>query len=216
MTEFWDSSFKKMQTLWGFEPSDSAIQALDFFQMQKAMEILIPGIGYGRNAKLFCENGFNVTGIEISRTAIGLARTKNDLGIEIHHGSVTDMPFDNKIYDGIFCYALLHLLNLGERRKFIGDCYRQLKPGGHMIFVVVSKKVPMYGEGKKLSTDRFERLAGVKVFFYDEASIKREFRNFGLVDISEIDEPIKHMPEEAAMRFIVIRCGKGELGAGSK
>jgi 2-polyprenyl-3-methyl-5-hydroxy-6-metoxy-1,4-benzoquinol methylase len=75
--------------------------------LREAKEILIPGIGHGRNANIFCENGFNVTGIGISKTAIDLAKNKNGLDIKIHNGYVTQMPLDNKIYDGIFCYALI-------------------------------------------------------------------------------------------------------------
>jgi len=51
--------------------------------------LMIPGIGYGRNAKVFIDNGINVTGIEISKTAIDLAR-QNGLDSSIYHGSVTD------------------------------------------------------------------------------------------------------------------------------
>jgi SAM-dependent methyltransferase len=101
MTEFWESSFIKNQLMWGFEASDSAILTKDFFLEKKVKDILIPGIGYGRNAKFFLDNGINVTGIEISKTAIDLAR-QNGLNISMFHGSVTDMPFDHKLYDGIF------------------------------------------------------------------------------------------------------------------
>jgi len=104
MMEYWETSYKEMQTAWGFEPSDSAIFAMNFFLDQKINNILIPGIGYGRNAKVFVDNGFNVTGIEISKTAIDLA--KNNLDIKIYHGSVINMPYDKYQYDGIFCYAL--------------------------------------------------------------------------------------------------------------
>lgn len=102
-------------------------------------DLLIPGIGYGRNAQVFMDHGIDVTGIEISQTAIGLAR-QHGLDMRIHHGPVADMPFDSKLYDGIFCYGLIHLLNRRERGKFIQDCYNQLKPGGYMIFTAVSKK----------------------------------------------------------------------------
>ena len=51
--------------MWGFEPAESAILVKDFFVEEKLKDILIPGIGYGRNAKIFLENGINVTGIEI-------------------------------------------------------------------------------------------------------------------------------------------------------
>ena len=74
MSEFWESSFKEKQTMWGFEPADSANATVDFFRMHGLNKILIPGYGYGRNAKVFMDNGFKVTGIEISETAIELAK----------------------------------------------------------------------------------------------------------------------------------------------
>lgn len=205
--EFWESSFIEKQTMWGFEPTDSAILTKDFFLEENVKNILIPGIGYGRNAKVFIDNGINVAGIEISETAIDLAR-KNGLDISIFHGSVTDMPFENKLYDGIFCHALLHLLNKQEREKFINDCYSQLKPNGYMIFTTVSKKAPMFGKGKQLDKDYFEIMEGVKMYFYDSDSIKQEFGKHGLVDFAEIDEPNKDMKNKPSINFIAVKCKK--------
>ncbi|MEK3688638.1 class I SAM-dependent methyltransferase [Paenibacillus sp. FSL R10-2736] len=207
MTEFWEASFIEKQTMWGFEPSDSAILTKDFFLEKNVKDILIPGIGYGRNAKVFTDNGIDVTGIEISQTAIDLAR-QSGLNMNVYHGSVTDMPFDNKLYDGIFCYALIHLLDQREREKFIQDCYNQLKPGGYMVFTTVSKKVPMYGKGVQLDTDYFEIMDRVKMFFYDADSIQQDFANYGLVEISEIDEPGKNMKNKPSLNFLIIKCKK--------
>ncbi|THD17007.1 SAM-dependent methyltransferase [Anoxybacillus ayderensis] len=210
MKEFWESSFVEHQTMWGFEPSESAILAKDFFLEKKAKNILIPGIGYGRNAKVFIDNGINVTGIEISKTAIELAR-KNGLNIPIFHGSVTDMPFDDQLYDGVFCHALIHLLNDREREKFIKDCYNQLTPNGHMIFTTISKEAPMFGKGKQLGKNYFEIMEGLKMFFYDHDSIKREFGEYGLVEYSEVLEPHKNMENKPPFKFIMIRCQKNYI-----
>jgi SAM-dependent methyltransferase len=207
MTEFWESSFIEKQMMWGFEPSESAILTKEFFLENKVKDILIPGIGYGRNAKVFIDNGIHVTGIEISQTAIDLARQKG-LTIDIFHGSVTDMPFDNKLYDGIFCYALIHLLNDREREKFIKDCYQQLKPNGYMIFTTISKEAPMFGKGKQLGTDYFEIMEGVKMFFYDSDSIKQEFGEYGLVESSDIVEPHKNAENKPPFPFIMVKCKK--------
>jgi 2-polyprenyl-3-methyl-5-hydroxy-6-metoxy-1,4-benzoquinol methylase len=208
MTDFWEHNFKEKQTMWGFEPSKSVIIVKDFFIEEKFNEILIPGIGYGRNAKIFLENGMNVTGIEISKTAIRLARTQNKLEIPIYHGSVAEMPFDSKLYDGIFSYALIHLLNNRERKKFISDCYNQLKFGGYMFFSTIAKKDSLYAKGKLVSKDRFEVMKGAKLFFYDTESIKKEFEKYGLVDFSEIDEPIKFSDNIPPMKFTLIKCKK--------
>ncbi|MBE5106701.1 class I SAM-dependent methyltransferase [Bacillus thuringiensis] len=205
--EFWELSFIEKQTMWGFESTESAILIKDFFLEKNVKDILLPGIGYGRNAKVFIENEIHVTGIEISKTAIDLAK-QNGMDISIFHGSVTDMPFDNKLYDGIFCYALIHLLNKQEREKFIKDCYNQLKPGGYMIFTTVSKKAPMFGKGKQLDKDYFEIMEGVNMYFYDSESIKQEFKEYGLVQFSEIEEPNKNAKNKPSIHFSIIKCKK--------
>lgn len=207
MTEIWESSFIENQTMWGFEPSDSAILTKDFFLERSIKDILIPGIGYGRNAKVFLDNGIQVTGIEISKTAISLAK-QNGIDIPIYHGSVTEMPFENKLYDGIFCYALIHLLDHNERKKFINDCYHQLKPNGYMIFTTISKEAPMFGKGRQLGKDYFEVMEGIKMFFYDSDSIQQDFGKYGLIEISEILEPHKDAVNKPPFKFIMVKCQK--------
>jgi SAM-dependent methyltransferase len=189
VTEFWESAFNKMQLGWGLEPTALASLACDYLTKAGAQNVLIPGIGYGRNAKPFLARGMAVTGIEISETAIELARSQLGLDIPIFHGSVTDMPFEDQQYDGIFCHGLLYLLDGSGRQKLLGDCYRQLTPGGHMIFTLISKQAPMYGQGPQLGEDWYERLPGLPMYFYDAQSVKREFAAHGLLTFSEVDEP---------------------------
>lgn len=193
--------------MWEFEPSDSALITMDLYQSKGINKILIPGFGYGRNAKLFYDNGFEITGIEISQSAIDLAKS-HGLNCKIHHDSVVSMPFDSEKYDGIFCYALIHLLNKNERRKFLEACYRQLKPQGLMVFTVISASSSMYGYGKRLSKDRFEVTKGLNVYFYDSESVKKEFSDFGLMEWKDIDEPIKHMVGQEALKCKYVVCRK--------
>jgi hypothetical protein len=79
MREYWEAKFKDGGLMWDFLPSDSAVRSLDIFRSNKLNRILIPGFGYGRNARIFIENGFDVTGIEISESAIGLARLRTQM-----------------------------------------------------------------------------------------------------------------------------------------
>lgn len=199
--EFWESSFIEKQEMWGFEPAKSAVLTKDFFVQHSVQHMLIPGIGYGRNAQIFRDNGIAVTGIEISQTAIEMARKHYGAQMTIYHGSVTDMPFDQDQYDGIFCYALIHLLDSDERAKLIRDCYNQLADDGYMIFTVISKEAHTYGKGKWISKDRYEIFDGVKMFFYDRESIAAEFDQSGLFEITEVNE---NYP------FFLIKCKKME------
>jgi SAM-dependent methyltransferase len=203
--EFWETAFTKMKLAWGLEPTESAILARDHFARAGVKDVLIPGVGYGRNAKPFLAAGMAVTGIEISETAIALARSQLGLQFPIYLGSVSDMPFDEKKYDGVFCYGLVYLLDADGREKLIRDCHRQLALGGHMIFTVISKKAPMYGQGPRLGDDWYERLPGLPMFFYDAHSVEREFGPHGLVEFSELDEPTH---AGGSLPFINVVCTK--------
>lgn len=205
MEEFWESKYKTEGAMWKLESSDSALNTIELFKKHNINKILIPGVGYGRNAKVFYEQGFEITGIEISETAIALART-NGLNFKIHHGSVAKMPFDNDMFEGIFCYALIHLLNKNERKAFMQACFNQLKPGGLMVFTVVSTEAAMYGQGKLLSKNRFGVMPGLSVFFYTNEIVKKEFSQFGLIECKDIDEPIKHVEGHQPLKCKFIIC----------
>jgi SAM-dependent methyltransferase len=209
MTEYWESRFKNEGAMWQFEPSDSALITIKHFMLNKINEILIPGFGYGRNAKLFIEKGFKVTGIEISGSAIELAR-ENNIQCIIHHGSVISMPFDSKQYEGIFCYALIHLLNKRERHNFLKSCFAQLKNEGIMIFTVASNYNSLFGKGIKLSRNRFEIAKGLKVYFYDDDSVLKEFEEFGMVECTDLQEPVKFMKGEEPVKMKFVICKKQE------
>ncbi|WP_132052682.1 class I SAM-dependent methyltransferase [Pseudocnuella soli] len=202
MTEFWEEAFKDKQAMWGFEPAQFAVLASDFFVAHKVQNVLIPGIGYGRNAQAFRDKGMTVTGIEIAQTAIDLAHQHFGSGLTIHHGSVTDMPFDDQLYDGIFCYGLIYLLDKEERRKLISDCLDQLTENGFMIFTTITKAAQTYGSGTLIGADRFEMFGGVKIFFYDKATIEDEFGSAGLFEVTEV---IENYP------FYLIKCSKEKV-----
>ncbi|MGM9509723.1 class I SAM-dependent methyltransferase [Larkinella sp. GY13] len=203
MAEFWEEAFKDKQEMWGFHPANSALLTKDFFVEKAVKNILIPGIGYGRNAKVFQDTRMTVTGIEISKTAIDLAIKHFGTAINIHHGSVTEMPFDNNQYDGIFCHGLIYLLDRSERGKLIKDCYDQLTDNGNMVFTAITKDAQTYGQGILIGKDRFEMFGGVKIFFFDKQTIEEEFGTYGLFEVTEVNE---NYP------FYLIKCRKKKTG----
>jgi len=188
MAEFWEKAFNEKQEMWGREPAKSAQLAKDFFVENSIKDILIPGIGYGRNAQPFIENGIKVSGIEISKTAIELARKQYGNEMNLFHGAVNKMPFDAKKYDGIFCYALIHLLDFEEREILIQNCYNQLTENGFMIFTAITKNAPQFGKGNWISKDRYEIHPGAQLFYYDGESVTKEFEKYGLIEVIEVEE----------------------------
>lgn len=204
---YWENKFSTLGASWGNEPCDSAILVAQEFSQQNISSVLIPGIGYGRNTSPFLEKNIDITGIEISKSAIKIARN-NKLFFPIHEGSVLDMPLSNRKYQGIFCYSLLHLFNKMERKKILESSYKQLEKNGIMYYIVASIKNEWYGRGKKIGRNYYQLEDGLKVFYYSAADIKKEFENFGLVEYREFEEPIKFLENEPTLKCFLAKCIK--------
>ncbi|WP_067151656.1 class I SAM-dependent methyltransferase [Pseudotamlana agarivorans] len=208
MSNFWEQSFQKNNKMWGEEPSVSAAMVANDFMQKGYKEILIPGCGYGRNAKPFIDLNMEVTGIEISQTAINIAAKTVPHNFKIYNGDVTDMSFDEKKYDGIYCYSLLHLLELEERISLINKCYAQLVKGGTMVFVTLSTNDYQFGKGSKISKNRFLSKHNVKLYFHNAITIDEEFRAYGLIGAKEILEPKKNPVNKHFETLWMITCRK--------
>ena len=65
----------------------------------------------------------------------------------------------------------------------------------------MSKHSQTYGEGVEISKDRFASKHGVNLFYYDEAAIKAQFSDYGLLEVKEVGE--------YSQIFWLIVCKKG-------
>jgi hypothetical protein len=71
-----------------------------------------------------------------------------------------------------------------------------------MVFATITKKAQLYGQGNCIGTDRFELPGGLKMFFYDMATIHEEFGKAGLFEILDV---IDIFP------FYLIKCKKDKM-----
>jgi SAM-dependent methyltransferase len=127
--EYWDKRFLVEGKIWGDLPSKSANHALMLFKKHNISSILVPGSGYGRNTKLFSQNGFKVTGVEISKIAYEIALNFDPKTFFVE-GSFLDISLSDQKYDAIYCFNLLHLFNEVNRRIFIKKCNNILRNPG--------------------------------------------------------------------------------------
>ena len=110
--------------------------------------VLDLGCGTGRNTNYLAGLGARATGIEISQTALTLARkhaisptTPHVIaGAEFFHGSIGEpFPFASGHYDLILDVTSSNSLNEAERDIYINESYRVLKPGGLMFVRALCK-----------------------------------------------------------------------------
>jgi hypothetical protein len=74
---------------------------------------------------------------------------------------------------------------------------------------VATTQMSMYGSGKYLSKDRYRISKGLNVFFYDDASVSKEFSEFGLMTQYNVLEPVKFNSGYDPMPLKFVLCKKG-------
>jgi SAM-dependent methyltransferase len=207
MNTFWEERFCKEGRIWGDTPSLTVPLAINLFKKAGVHQVLIPGSGYGRNAEAFARAGFEVTGIEISPTALSLA-PRGSLKLRYHRGSVLDMPFDDSMYDGIYCFNVLHLFRKHDRTLFLQRCREQLKDHGVMFFVVFSDREPSLGTGRMVEENTFESKPGREVHYYSTEDLVSEFPGMEILTTGLMGDPEKHGKEGRhthLLRYICVR-----------
>lgn len=130
------------------EPQKDVLRFLKFLRKDEGVDleglnVLDLGCGTGRNANYLAELGASVTGIDISKTALDLARKRADeagLKVRYLHRSMGDrFPVDDASVDLIFDITSSNSLNESERRSYLAECDRVLKSGGHMFLKTLNK-----------------------------------------------------------------------------
>jgi ubiquinone/menaquinone biosynthesis C-methylase UbiE len=96
-------------------------------------KILEAGCGAGRVYFHYKQRGFDIKGIEYSKSAVKNIQ-KKDPNSEVIEGSVSDMPYNDNSFDSILAFGLYHNLeNKRELQKAFNETKRVLKQGGAIV-----------------------------------------------------------------------------------
>lgn len=89
--------------------------------------------GAGTNTVYLAQSGFDVTGIDISKTAIEIAKRKAHqakVNVNFLAESFINLPFIDRGFGFVFDMGCFHHVEVEERLQFISGVHRVLKQGG--------------------------------------------------------------------------------------
>ena len=108
------------------------------FRDRRLLEV---GCGIGTDLVRFAHGGARVTGIDLSQTAIDLARKNfalNDLSAdELRVANGEELPYGDATFDVVYGHGVIQYT--ADPAKLIHECHRVLKPGGTGIFMVYNR-----------------------------------------------------------------------------
>jgi len=157
---------------------------------ENKMNILDLGCGLGRNSVYLYQQGFKVTAVDASKSAIDRFKvTLQEKGYEIDLRlcDMHSLPFADECFDGVFSFHVIYHTNTAGIRKVISEVYRVLKPDGEVFVTFNSKNNSSYlkniqykiDENTIIKQEGIEK--GIPHYYCDEKEVKDLMSSFEIL-----------------------------------
>ncbi len=158
-----------------FEKLHHLLRLVDF-DGYRGRRVLDVGCGAGVDLARFAKGGAVVTGVDLSSSAIALARQnfeQQGLQADLRVADGEHLPFPDDTFDLVYAHGVVQYTP--DCRRLVDECRRVLKPGGEAVFQVYNRiswlnalsklmKVPLeHGDApvlRKYSAGEFRTLLG--------------------------------------------------------
>lgn len=184
-TNTWDKFYQATDPAdipWNSSPDDYLVELLKAKRLGagKALDL---GCGVGRKSILLVKNGFEVTGVDISPTAIGQAKANalaDGVKVDFVAHDATDLLFlGGKKFDLVLDWANLHGILAAKQRQYVAEIARHTLPGAKLVLRCFNKTGISPNEIGFLST-----MGPVMIF--SEADIKKLYSGyFRIIEVHE-------------------------------
>ena len=137
--ERWNLKYEGTTYIYGKEPTAFLNEKLSLLKKGKA---LVLAMGEGRNAVYLAENGFDVTGVDISAVGIEKCeRLAEERGVAVNSvvANLTDYDMGREQYDLITNFYFFD-------KSILPGVIDSLKPGGIFIFETYSRDHPKHSK----------------------------------------------------------------------
>ncbi|RPJ53672.1 MAG: class I SAM-dependent methyltransferase [Methanobacteriota archaeon] len=169
------------------------------------------GCGVGNYAIYLAGRGFDMTGVDVSPTAITIARQNaKRKGVAVHF-LVADILGDMRQVQGTFDFAydweVLHHIFPDQRRKYVENVHRVLNPGSKYLSLSFSEQDPQFGGSGKYRKTALNTV----LYFSSEAELRDLFSPlFTIVELKSVTMEGKFGPHVANYVFMEKRQGDPE------
>jgi SAM-dependent methyltransferase len=165
-------------------------QVIDFGGY-RGLRLLEVGCGIGTDLVRFAQGGARVAGLDLSETAIGLAR--KNLAVHGLCGSVlvadgATMPFGDRTQDVVYAHGVLQYAP--DPRRIVEESLRVLKPGGTGIFMVYNRVSWLHALSKLMKV-RLEHEDAPVLRLYSIPEFRELVRGFSTVRLIPERFPVK-------------------------
>jgi SAM-dependent methyltransferase len=161
------------------------------FDGYRGRRVLDVGCGAGTDLARFAKGGAIVTGVDLSESAIALARQNFDqqgLQADLREADGEHLPFDDDTFDLVYAHGVVQYT--ADPQALVHECRRVLKPGAEAVFQVYNR-ISWLNALSKLMKVPLEHEDAPVLVKYSAAEFRALLREFRDVRIVEERFPVK-------------------------
>ena len=133
--------------------------AMPDLKERKVKKMLDLGCGAGRHCVLLANSGFEVVGMDLSKSALKMARRwarKEKLdNVALVRATMTNLPLNDSCLDAAISVSVIHHAFKKDIVMNVNEVYRVLGKDGLFLANLASVKDPRFGTGRKLEDNTF-------------------------------------------------------------
>jgi SAM-dependent methyltransferase len=191
----WEEIFKKKGYVF-IDPHMDMLRLSTFFREHAVKRILDLGCGTGRHLAFLSQAGFEVSGLDSSKTALALAMKwlkEEGLEADMQYSRMEEpFPYPAEHFDAVISIQAIHHNRIQEIITTINEIERVLKTGGY-IFITV----PIHGPKPEKPEDDWKLQwiengtyiprsgpeSGIPHHYFTEEELHEVFRNFRILEL---------------------------------
>lgn len=168
-----------------------------FFKDKRKGKLLDYGFGFAREAVHFLRKGYDVWGLDVSKTAVKRGRSRlKKLGLNAHLDVVDTswekLPFPDDFFDVIHSSQCIYFLgDLGKINRLLNEFKRILKPDGKIYVSTLGRENSICKEGKRIKENIYScNRVSVPQNCYvypDKNALRKSFCIFDIVEIGSFN-----------------------------
>lgn len=134
---FWEARYAA-GLVYGTQPTSIAPRLAEVFRRERVRTILDAGCGSGRDALYYAEQGFAVTGLDLSGNALRRARARAEaagLVLAFVQGDLAETALRPGCFDACVAVHLIHLQPAALRQRLVNALWHLTRDGGILTMV---------------------------------------------------------------------------------
>jgi SAM-dependent methyltransferase len=163
--DVWEYGIFKKDRQLNLYPHNSVVSFLlkERLERRRKMKVLEVGCGTGNNIWMAAREGYQVYGVDGSKSAIKIARDRFDHDLltgKFSVGDISKLEFKDSYFDIVIDRAAIYCNHHSDIKKIISEISRVLKRGGKFLSMIYGDQHPASFYGEEVDKNTYGSFTG--------------------------------------------------------